>query len=116
MTALIVAGVIVGLLLVGGIPALLWFTVGADMRRAKVLAQGEAGMARILGWERTGVSHGPHDILRFTLAILPRSGGPEFQATAKRLVVPMEVPLFQIGMQRPVRVLRDGQRLLVELE
>ncbi|WP_342380117.1 hypothetical protein NVS55_11105 [Myxococcus stipitatus] len=40
----------------------------------------------------------------------------EFQATADRLVRPMEAPLFQEGMRRPVRVLRDGARLLVELE
>ena len=28
--------------------------------------------------------------------------------TADRIVRPMEVPLFQAGMRRPVRVLRDG--------
>lgn len=116
MTELIVFGGIFGVLVVGGLVAYLRWTVGADSRRADVLARGEAGTARILQWERTGVSHGSNDVLRFTLAIHLKSGGPEFQATADRLVRPMEAPAFQIGMERPVRVLRDGQQLRVELE
>ncbi|WNZ60976.1 hypothetical protein QEG98_34480 [Myxococcus sp. MxC21-1] len=116
MVGLIVVGVLAGLLVAVGIVALLRWTVGADVRRAKVLAQGEAGTARILGWEQTGFSHGGNDILRFALTIRLQSEGPEFQATADRLVRPMEAPLFQAGMQRPVRVLRDGERQLVELE
>ncbi|AGC43521.1 hypothetical protein MYSTI_02194 [Myxococcus stipitatus DSM 14675] len=116
MMVFIVVGVMAGLLAVVGLVALFRWTVGADQRRAKVLSQGEAGMAHILGWERTGASHGRDDILRFTLAIRLQAQGTEFQATADRLVRPMEAPLFQEGMQRPVRVLRDGARLLVELE
>lgn len=116
MLVLVIVGVLAAILVVVGIVALLRWTVGADERRTKVLTQGEAGTARILGWERTQVSHGRNDILRFSLAIRLPSGDSEFQATADRLVRPMEAPLFQAGMQRPVRVLRDGERLLVELE
>ncbi|MCE9669954.1 hypothetical protein LY474_19325 [Myxococcus stipitatus] len=116
MAIVLVVAVVLGLLVLVGLVALFRWTVGADERRAKVLARGEAGTARILGWEQTGASHGRHDILRFTLAIRLQSDGAEFQATADRLVRPMEAPLFQAGMQRPVRVLRDGERVQVELE
>ncbi|WP_338868291.1 hypothetical protein [Myxococcus stipitatus] len=116
MMGLMVVSVLAGLFIVFGAVALLWWTSRADLRRAKVLEQGEAGTAHILGWEQTGYSHGGHDILRFTLAVRLPSDGSEFQATADRLVRPMEVPLFQAGMQRSVRVLREGERLLVELE
>ncbi|WP_223645743.1 hypothetical protein [Corallococcus sp. EGB] len=115
MTELIVVGVI-AVALVVGLVALLRWTVGAEVRRAKVLAQGEGGTARILGWEPTGVVHGGNDILRFALTVRLHSEDREFHATADRLVRPMEAPLFQAGMQRPVRVLRDGERLVVELE
>ncbi|NBD08975.1 MULTISPECIES: hypothetical protein [Corallococcus] len=115
MAVIIIVGVLVVALVVG-IGALLRWTVGADVRRAKVLAQGEAGTARILGWEQTGFSHGRNDILRFSLAIRLSSEDSEFQATADRSVRPMEAPLFQAGMRRPVRVLRDGERMLVEFE
>lgn len=116
MMGLVVVVVLVALLVITGVVVLLRWTVGADMRRAKVLAEGKAGTAHILGWERTGVSHGRNSILRFSLAIRLPSEGTEFQATADRLVLPMEAPLFQVGMQRPVRVLQSGERLLVELE
>ena len=109
-------GALLGLLVIGGVVALLRFTVGADMRRAKVLSQGDPGTARILRWEATGFSHGGNSILRFTLDIRPRAGGPEFQGTADYCVRPMEAPQFQAGMERPVRFLRDGERLLVEFE
>ncbi|QDE81614.1 hypothetical protein [Myxococcus xanthus] len=115
MVGLIIVGVL-AVMLVVGLVALLRWTVGADVRRAKVLAQGEAGTARILGWEQTEFRHGRNDVLRFSLTIRLPSEDSEFQATADRLVRPMEAPLFQAGMQRPVRVLRDGERLLVELE
>lgn len=109
-------GALLGLLVIGGVVALLRFTVGADMRRAKVLSQGEPGVARILRWEPTGLSHGGHSVLRFTLDIRPRAGGPEFQGTADDCVRPMEAPQFQAGMERPVRFLREGERLLVQFE
>ncbi|MFP2957334.1 hypothetical protein ACLEPN_05750 [Myxococcus sp. 1LA] len=116
MLGLIIVGVIAGILVVVGLVVLLRWTVGADVRRSKVLTQGVSGTARILGWEQTGGSHGRNDILRFSLTIRLPSEDSEFQATADRIVRPMEAPLFQAGMQRPVRVLRDGERLLVELE
>ncbi|GMU01537.1 hypothetical protein KH5H1_56570 [Corallococcus caeni] len=115
MLVLLVVAVVVVTLAVGLVALLRW-TVGADVRRAKVLAQGEAGTARILGWEPNGGGHGGNDIIRFALTVRLPSEAAEFQATADRLVRPMEVPLFQAGMQRPVRVLREGERLLVELE
>lgn len=115
MLGILIVGVI-AVMLVVGIGALLRWTVETDVRRAKVLAQGESGTARILGWEQTGFSHGRNDILRFSLTIHLPSEDSELRATADRIVRPMEAPHFQAGMQRPVRVLRDGERLLVELE
>ncbi len=115
MLGFITVGV-VAVVVVVGLVALLRWTVGADVGRAKVLTQGEAGTARILGWEQTGGRHGRNDILRFALTIRLPSEESEFQATADRVVRPMEAPLFQAGMQRPVRVLRNGDRLQVELE
>ncbi|MBU8893974.1 hypothetical protein KRR26_00080 [Corallococcus sp. M34] len=116
MASLIVVFVILGVLLLGGIALLLRATVGADMRREKVLSQGEAATAHILGWERTGISHGHHDILRFSIRIRFAAGGAPVEATADRLIRPMDAPLFQKGMERPVRVLREGARLQVEFE
>ncbi|MCP3097869.1 hypothetical protein LZ198_03155 [Myxococcus sp. K15C18031901] len=116
MVSLIVMLGGVGLVVVVGLVVFLRWTVGSDARRDKVLAEGAEGTARILGWERTGASHGGNDILRFSLAIRPRGGGSEFQATADRLVRPMDAPLFQVGMQRPVRFLHEGANLRVELE
>ncbi|MBJ6764513.1 hypothetical protein JGU66_27395 [Myxococcaceae bacterium JPH2] len=116
MVSLIVVFAILGALLIGGIVVLLRATVGADMRREKVLTQGEAATAHILGWERTGFSHGHHDILRFSIRIHFPEGGPVIETTAKRLIRPMDAPLFQKGMERPVRVLREGERLQVEFE
>ncbi|MGK3991581.1 hypothetical protein WME99_51520 [Sorangium sp. So ce136] len=116
MTELIVGAALLGLFVVGGLVVWLRFTVGVDMRRAKVLSQGEPGTARILRWDPTAVSHGGNSILRFTLDIRPRAGGPELQGTADYCVRPMEAPQFQAGMERPVRFLREGERLLVEFE
>ncbi|EYF04890.1 hypothetical protein [Chondromyces apiculatus] len=90
--------------------------VGGEMRRAKVLERGEPGWARIQGWERTGWSQGKKDILRFSLAIQPDAGGPGWMGTAERCVQMMEVPQFQVGMDRRVRILREGASVRVEFE
>jgi hypothetical protein len=116
MTELIVGGTLLGLLVVGGLVVWLRFTLGVDMRRSKVLSQGEPGTARILRWDPTNVSHGGNTILRFTLDIRPRAGGPELRGTADYCVRPMDAPQFQPGMERPVRFIREGERLLVEFE
>lgn len=107
-------GVVMGVVLAGA-GLLLYVTVGGDERRAAVLSRGEAATATILGYERTGMAHGRNDILRFHLLVKPAPGEP-FEATADRLVRPIEAPAFQIGMSRPVRWLREGTTVLVELE
>lgn len=106
--------VVMGVVLAGA-GLLLYVTLGGDARREAVLTRGEAATAHILGYERTGMAHGRNDILRFHLRVQP-AAGEVFEATADRLVRPMEAPAFQIGMARPVRWLREGAKVLVELE